>query len=167
MWIVIKIKKHSEINFIKSSLTQLLGNHSTYCIPKIKSNKQTNSKSVSKDLYILGKYILIYNKKFSENNVLSKLNFIRGVDCLILGFKACQKNINEFVKKCEKNKDKLGYLSSDFFSLSEGKNIKFNKGPFINFVSEVIEVQRNKLKLLVGNISIYLDKKENCLLPAD
>ena len=89
------------------------------------------------------------------------------MDCLILGFKACQKNINEFVKKCEKNKDKLGYLSSDFFSLSEGKNIKFNKGPFINFVSEVIEVQRNKLKLLVGNISIYLDKKENCLLPAD
>jgi hypothetical protein len=30
-----------------------------------------------------------------------------------------------------------------------------------------MEVQNKKIKLLVGNISIYLDKKENCLLPAE
>ena len=167
MWIAIKIKKHSEINLIKGSLIRLLGNQSLYCMPKIKSHKFTRSKSISNDFYLLGKYILIYNKRFSENNILSKLNFIRGVDSLISGFKACQKDIKEFVNKCEKNTDNSGYLNSDFFSLSKGKNIKFNKGPFINFVSEDMEIQNKKIKLLVGNISIYLDKKENCLLPAE
>ena len=74
-------------------------------------------------------------------------------------------NVPKF--KCEINRDKLGYLSSNFFNLSKGANIKINKGPFVNFVSEIVEIQKKKLKLLVGGMSIYLDKKENCLLPTD
>ncbi len=167
MWIVVKIKKHSEISLLKSSLFQLLGKEIKYCQPKIKCNRLIKTNCISKDLFILDKYLLIHHNKFSESKTLSKLNYIRGVDHLLQGFKSCQNNIIEFVNKCEINRDKLGYLSSNFFNLSKGANIKINKGPFVNFVSEIVEIQKKKLKLLVGGMSIYLDKKENCLLPTD
>ena len=74
-----------------------------------------------------------------------------------------QNEIYKFVQRCEKYQDNLGYVNSDFFNLSEGMDIRFSKGPFVNFVSKIVEIQKKKLKMLVGNYSIYLEKKENCL----
>ena len=39
-------------------------------------------------------------------------------------------------------------------------DIRFSKGPFVNFVSKIVEIQKKKLKMLVGNYSIYLEKRE-------
>ena len=167
MWIIIKVKKFSEINFIKKSLSNLCGSEVKLCHPKIQRSISQNFKKFYKESFLLDKYVLIYHNRFSDSNILGKLNYTRNIDYCLSGFKSCQKNIIDFVKNCEKYQDELGFVSSEFFKLEQGKNIKFSKGPFINFVSKIVEIQKKKLKLLVGDLTIYLDKKEKCLLPAE
>lgn len=163
MWIVLKIKKYSELNIVRKSLYDLLGSSFKLCNPKVKTKIITNKKNLNKDRFLLEKYILIHHNKLSNKFYLSKISCMRGVDYCLKGFKGCQKEIYEFVEKCEKNQDFLGYVNSDFFNLSEGMDIRFSKGPFVNFVSKIVEIHKKKLKMLVGNYSIYLEKKENCL----
>lgn len=167
MWIAIKLKKMNEKEILKKSLTKLLGEDVKFCQPKIKSNKFLNKKLISKDIYILGKYLLIYHKKFSEIEVIDKINYIRGVDYLLNGFKSCQQSIVDFVNKCENNLDNSGYINFSFFDLFKGSKVKFKNGPFTNFVSELVEIQKNKFKLNCGNITILLDKNNNNLLPTN
>lgn len=164
MWVVLKIKKYSELNIIRKSLTDLFGSSPNLCNPKVKTKKISNKKNTNKDTFLLEKYILIYHNKLSDQFYLNKMSYMRGIDYCLQGFKGCQNEINKFVQKCEKNQDISGYVNSDFFNLYEGMDIKFSKGPFVNFVSKIVEIQKKKLKMLVGNYSIYLEKKENCLL---
>ncbi len=165
MWIVLKIKKYSELNIIRKSLTDLFGSSPKLCNPKVKTISVNSKINTNKDTFLLERYILIYHNKLSNQFYLNKISYMRGIDYCLHGFKGCQNEIYKFAQKCEKNQDTSGYVNSDFFNLSEGMNIKFSKGPFVNFVSKIVEIQKKKLKMLVGNYSIYLEKKENCLSP--
>ena len=162
MWVVLKIKKYSELNIIIKSLTDLFGSSPKLCNPKVKTSTRIK-KNIIKDIFLLEKYILIHHYKLSNQFYLNKIRYMRGIDYCLQGFKSCQNEIYKFVQRCEKYQDNLGYVNSDFFNLSEGMDIRFSKGPFVNFVSKIVEIQKKKLKMLVGNYSIYLEKKENCL----
>ena len=64
-----------------------------------------------------------------------------------------------------KNVKKSGYLryvNSDFFNLSEGMDIRFSKGPFVNFVSKIVEIQK-EIKNVSRQLFNLFGKKENCL----
>ena len=163
MWVVLKIKKYSELNIIRKSLTDLFGSSPKLCNPKVKTSTCSKKNNI-KDTFLLEKYILIHHNKLSNQFYLNKMRYMRGIDYCLQGFKGCQNEIYKFVQKCEKNQDNSGYVSSDFFNLSKGMDVRFSKGPFENFVSKIVEIQKKKLKMLVGNYSIYLEKKENCLL---
>ena len=163
MWVVLKIKKYSELDIIRKSLTDLFGSSPKLCNPKVKTKNISSKKNTIRDTFLLEKYILIHHNKLSNQFYLNKIRYIRGIDYCLQGFKSCQNEIYKFVQKCEKNQDTSGYVNSDFFNLSEGMDIRFSKGPFVNFVSKIVEIQKKKLKMLVGNYSIYLEKKENCL----
>ncbi len=163
MWVVLKIKKYSELNIIRKSLTDLLGSSPKLCNPKVKTKSISGKKNTNRDTFLLEKYVLIYHNKLSNQLYLNKISYMRGIDYCLQGFKSCQNEIYKFVQRCEKYQDNLGYVNSDFFNLSEGMDIRFSKGPFVNFVSKIVEIQKKKLKMLVGNYSIYLEKKENCL----
>ena len=43
------------------------------------------------------------------------------------------------------------------------KKAKFVSGPFTNMIFEVIEKQKNKLKILVGNVVTTISDKNNYL----
>jgi len=165
MWIVLKIKKYSELDIIRKLLTDLFGSSPKLCNPKVKTKRVNSKINTNKDTFLLEKYILIYHNKLSNQFYLNKISYMRGIDYSLQGFRGCQNEIYKFVQKCEKNQDVSGYVNSDFFNLSEGMDIRFSKGPFVNFVSKIVEIQKKKLKMLVGNYSIYLEKKENCLSP--
>ena len=163
MWTVLKLNKISNLNMTLSSLRLFFGTMPEVCLPTIKLKKKIANKLFDKDVYILDKYLIIYHNKLNDSFTVNKLNYINGVDYCLNGFESCQKNISDFVIKCKKNQSTDGYINSDFFNLETGMSVKFSKGPFINFVSKIIEIQKNKFKILAGNYSIYFEKKENCL----
>ena len=70
-----------------------------------------------------------------------------------------QKEISEFISYCKKHQDSNGYLNQDFFNFSEIKKGIFLSGPFTNLMFEVIGGQKEKLKILIGNITTTITKK--------
>ena len=142
MWTVLKLNKISNLNMTLSSLRLFFGTMPEVCLPKIKLKKKIANKLFDKDVYILDKYLIIYHNKLNDSFTVNKLNYINGVDYCLNGFESCQKNISDFVIKCKKNQSTDGYINSDFFNLETGMSVKFSKGPFINFVSKIIEIQK-------------------------
>ena len=51
---------------------------------------------------------------------------------------------------CSENEK--GYLTQAFFKSIITKKAKFISGPFTNMFFEIIEKQKNKLKIIVGNV---------------
>ena len=164
MWLVIKLKKNCISDILKGSLRKLLVTDPELYSPKISRQIIKGNKFYEKDQCILGNYIFIFHEKFKNNSFINKLNFIRGVDFVLKGFQYFQKEIDFFVNKCKKNEDQNGYLIQDFFVNTLGKKIKFHSGPFINFVSELINVQRNKISVLAGQYKILVNTKRKSII---
>ena len=51
----------------------------------------------------------------------------------------------------------------DFFKIMITKKAKFLSGPFTSMIFEILERQKNKLKILVGNIVTTISDKKNYL----
>ena len=52
---------------------------------------------------------------------------------------------------------------STFFKTILTKKAKFISGPFTNMVFEILERQKNKLKILIGDIVTTISDKKNYL----
>ena len=62
------------------------------------------------------------------------------------------------IKKLKMN---LIYLQNQsFFDLIANKKIEFNSGPFSRFVGELVEVHKNKIKVLVKNYLVSINSKK-------
>ena len=59
--------------------------------------------------------------------------------------------IKEFIEKCKKSENKNGFISSDFFDIEVNKKYKFNSGPLLNLIFQVIDVQKTKFKILISD----------------
>ena len=64
---------------------------------------------------------------------------------------------------CKKFENKEGYLTSAFFKNILSKKAQFISGPFTSMMFEIIERQKNKLKILLGNIVTTISDKNNYL----
>ena len=76
MWVVLKIKKYSELDIIRKSLTDLFGSSPKLCNPKVKTKSISSKKNSIKDTFLLEKYILIHHNKLSNQFYLNKLNLV-------------------------------------------------------------------------------------------
>ena len=164
MWIIIKIKKFKEKTLLKKSLSDLLGSEPEFYSPKISIGRNNKNKIVKKDFFILGNYLLVKHKSFINDNIISRINYVKGLEYILPGFKNSQREIESFIGRCKNHEDKSGYLMQEFFNLILGKKLQFNSGPFINFVSEIIRIHKKKIKVLVGNYLVSIDRKSDCLL---
>jgi len=61
------------------------------------------------------------------------------------------------------HENEKGYLEQSFFKTIIRKKAKFISGPFTNMIFEILEKQKNKLKILVGNIVTTIPNKTNYL----
>ncbi len=156
MWIVAKIKP-KETNILINSIKEKLGSNPELYSPKILIEKPVKNKIYSKKKFILDRYVFLKHEKFLDKKILSSLKFIRGLDYILPFFESSQKEIFTFINKCKANENKLGYLSQSFFEIVLNKKLEFNSGPFANFIGEVIEIQRNKIKLLVKNYTVSIN----------
>lgn len=164
MWTVIKFDK-KRLGSLKSSLIEKFGNQCKIYCPKILIENFKNNKLVKKELNLLGDYIFCYHTDFSNNLIANKLKYLKGVKYLLDGFIKSQNELNDFITKCKKIENADGFITQGAFETKINRFYKFSSGPFTQKIFKIIDLQKNKIDILLGNIKTTIDKKEFSFTP--
>lgn len=164
MWTVIKFDK-KKYNLLKSQLKEKLGEDFEIYCPKSTFQRFKNNKLIRKEFNLLGDYLFCFHDKFSEKNYLNQIKYFKGVNQLLEGYLKSQNEIRDFIKKCKDLEGVDGYISQTFFEIKKNKFYKFSSGPFTQKIFKIIEIQKNKLKILMGNFSTTIDRKQYLVKP--
>lgn len=164
MWTIIKFEKKS-FNFLKSDLENKLGTKCKIYIPKLRYKRFIKNKFVTKKFNLLGDYLFCFNEKFSDTKIIKTINFTRGLKHVLLGYNQSQSEIIKFIEKCKSSEDLDGYISEQFYDLKVNSNYKFFSGPFTNSIFKILQLQKNKIKILMGNFKTTINKKELLFQP--
>ena len=164
MWTILKFNKR-ELNILKEGFKQKLGDNFQIYIPKLKIQKFKNNKLVSKDYNLLDDYMFFFHKKLNLVETINSIKFIRGLKYFLKDFHPSQDEIENFIKKCKNLENKEGYLSKDFFEINIKKKYKFVSGPFTNKIFKIIDLNKNRINILMGNVKTTLKKKEFLFTP--
>ena len=157
MWIVAKYDK-KKANFFLEDLKKKLKDKVVIYNPRVKIEKFYKKKLISKEFNILGDYIFCFNPKFANQKILDNLQFTKGLKYFLSGFYKSQKEIKEFIKKCKKSENENGFISADFFDIELNKKYKFNSGPLLNLIFQVVEFQKTKFKIIMGDKIATIEK---------
>ena len=157
MWVVAKYDK-KKANFFLEDLKKKLKDEVIIYNPRVKIEKSYKKKLISKEINILGDYIFCFNPKFENQKILNNLQFTKGLKYFLNGFYKSQKEIKEFIKKCKKSENENGFISADFFDIELNKKYKFNSGPLLNLIFQVLEVQKTKFKIIMGDKIATIEK---------
>ena len=162
MWIVIKYKK-KEFDLLKKDFKKILGNFPLFFQPKFKYQKLVNNKLKFFEKDILDDYLICYHEKFKNIKMLSIVKSLKGLKYCLADSINNQSEIINFIDFCKKNQDFDGYLKQSFFEFSNIKKGVFVSGPLTNMIFSIIENQKSKLKILIGNVTTTISKNSNYL----
>jgi len=162
MWIVLKYKKN-EYNFLREGLKKNLGELPVIFRPKIKYQKFIRNKFRFFENDILDDYLICYHEKFKNSKIFSVLNSLKGLKYFLKDSANNQKEIVKFIDYCKTNQGDDGYIHQSFFDFSKVDKGIFLNGPFTNMIFKIIENQRNKIKILIGNKTTTITKSSNYL----
>ena len=162
MWIVAKIKIKN-LNTFKKGLTEKMGSNVKFYLPKIEYHKYYGNKVKRFEKFILENYVFCYHERFKQMNSVSEVKFLKGLTYFLEGYIQNQNNIIKFIECCKSFENEKGYLTQSFFKRIITKKAKFISGPFANMIFEILEKQKNKLTILVGNIVTAIPNKANYL----
>jgi len=162
MWIVIKYKRN-EFNFLKKGLEETLGNLPIIFRPKVKFQKLIKNKIQYIENDILEDYLLCYDGKFTKNNILNHLKNLKGMKYILANSRNSQNEIVNFIEYCKSNQGIDGYIKQSFFNFDEIKKGVFLSGPFTNMFFTVINRQKNRLKILIGNMTTTISNNSHYL----
>jgi hypothetical protein len=162
MWIVAKIKT-KEMQIFKRDMLKKVGNEVKFYCPKIKYQRYFNNKVKKFEKFALDNYIFCYHINFSNLGFIQTIRFTKGLKYFLEGFNQSQKEIINFINYCKSYENDEGYLTQAFFKNIITKRAKFISGPFSNIIFEIIEKQKNKLKIMVGNVVTTISDKNNYL----
>ena len=104
-----------------------------------------------------------YNENFRQTSFVNQARYIKGLEYFLNGYHQNQNEIIKFIEYCKTFENKEGYLMPSFFKEIIKQKAKFISGPFTNMVFEIVERQKNKLKILLGNIVTTISDKKNYL----
>ena len=159
MWIILRYKKNN-FQFLINVLKEKFKKDLEIYNPKFKTNLRVKNRLITNELTLLGDYFFCYHKEFNNPNIINSLKFTKGLKDFIQGYKFSQKDIQDFIKRCRKSENEEGYLTNKFYNLYKNTKFKFNSGLFSNFVFEIINLQKNKINLLLGNLKITTEKEK-------
>ena len=162
MWVVAKIKIKNLNNF-KKDLSEKIGNDIKFYHPKIEYHKYFGNTVKRFEKFILENYIFCYHEKFKKSSSVNEVKFLKGLEYFLEGYIQNQNDIIKFIEHCRTFENEKGYLTQFFFKTIITKKAKFISGPFTNMVFEILERQKNKLKILVGNVVTTISYKTNYL----
>ena len=164
MWTVLKFDK-KKLHFLKEDLTQKLGKDFILYNPKIKIQKFKKNKLTDIEFDILGNYIFCFHKNFNKENIFNNLRFCRGLKYFLNGQYESQLEIKKFIEKCKSLEDKRGYISKTLFELIINSSYEFSSGPFSEKIFKIINLQKNKIDILMGNIKTTINKQKFLFKP--
>ena len=157
MWSIIKFNKNKE-KILKVNLIKKFGEEIKFYSPKILIQKKRKNLYQKIEKNILGDYIFCFHKKFKEKNYTEIIKFTKGLREVLHNCCYSQKDINEFIEFCKKNENENGYLSSTFFKLIKNKEYKLMSGPFSDKVFTILEENKTRINILLGNIKTSVDR---------
>jgi len=153
MWIIIKFKQN-QFYTLKQEFKKKLEIEPNFFFPKLKLQKIKKNKLISYVSPLLGDYIFCFHPKFSNENILRNVNYLKGVKFLLNGFRNYQKDIPNFIKRCKSSEDENGYIKQTFFNFVAIDKIKFLSGPFTNIIFKFMKRQKDSMKVSDGNVNI-------------
>lgn len=164
MWTIIKFDKKQFNNF-KDDLSKKIGKDFKIYIPKLIFKKYKDDKIINKEFNLLGDYLFCYHEKFKQKEHIKSLNYLRGLKYFLNGFRESQKDILNFIERCKESEDQNGFLNSEFFDLEINKKYQFFSGPFTNTIFKIIELQKNKIDIMIGNYKSTIKPKTHLFKP--
>ena len=162
MWVVAKIKIKNS-NIFKKDLIKKVGSDIEFYQPKIEYHRYFGDKIKRFEKLILENYIFCYHKRFQKSSFVNQVKFLKGLEYFLHGYNLNQDNIIKFIKCCKSFENEEGYLTQSFFKTIIAKKAQFISGPFTNMIFEILEKQKNKLKILVSNIVMTIPNSTNYL----
>ena len=164
MWTVIKSDK-KKFSFLKRDLKDKLGQDTIIYSPKILIDKFKKNKKINTEFNLLGDYIFCYHKKLCNPLIINSLKFSRGLKYFLGGFITSQNEIIEFIEGCKKLENKNGHITQNIFEALVNKKYKFSSGPFTNQIFKIINMQKDKISISIGNLKTRINKKEFLFYP--
>ena len=165
MWTIIKIDK-KRIEFLKQDFLKKLGKEVIIYNPKLLLQKYKKNKLFNKELDLMGDYFFCFHKDLAQNETINKLKYSRGLKYFLTGCVESQNEITNFIDKCKKSENKDGYLTQGFFQLNLNNYYKFTTGPFVEKIFKIINLQKNKIDIYMGNIKTTIQRKQFLFKPA-
>ena len=164
MWTIIKFDRKN-IGILKEDFKKKLGKDVTIYSPKLLIQKYKKNKSFNKEFNLLGDYLFCFHRDFKNSETLNLLKFTRGLKYFLGGFNESQDEIEKFIKKCKESENAKGYLTQNFFDICKNSNYKFTSGPFSEKIFKIINLQKNKINILLGNIRTTIKNEEFSFTP--
>ena len=106
-----------------------------------------------------------FHKDLKCQDTINSLRFVRGLKYFLYDFDRSQKDLEYFIEKCKSSESEEGFISRDFFDLDLNKKYKFASGPFSDKIFQIINFQRNRIKVLIGSIKTTIKRKEFLFTP--
>lgn len=164
MWTVLRFNKNYH-NLLKNELTKKIGKDLIFYYPKTISQDYKYNKVINKEINLLGDYLICFHKKFQNQASMYECKNTKGLKYFLKNYFSYQNEIINFVEKCKNLENEKGHISHKIFDLKLNKNYKFFSGPFTNMIFKIIELQKSKIKILVGNIETVVKREEHCFKP--
>ena len=164
MWIIIKFDKKN-LGFLKKEFKDKLGDDLIIYNPKFFFERYINNKVTYKELNLLGDYLFCFHEKFKNPTTLTNLRFVRGLKYFLNGFVQSQEEIKNFIKKCKSSENGKGYLTQNFFELCVNSKYQFTSGPFAEMIFKIINLQKKKINILLGDIKTTIKKNDFIFSP--
>ena len=136
-----------------------------FYIPKLHIEGTKKNKKDSKQIFLLGDYVFCFHQTFQNKKILLHLKNTKGLKYFLEGFCSAQEEILHFIEKCKSLENKEGLIKQNIFSVFENKNYKFLSGPLAGALLKVLEINKNKLSILVGNVKAQINKKDYLIEP--
>jgi uncharacterized protein (UPF0335 family) len=164
MWAVIKFDRKN-FHLLKEDFLKKIGKDFIIYRPKILIQKYKNNKLINKEADILGNYLFCFHESFCKKSTINQLKFSRGLKYFLNGFTELQQDVQNFVEKCKNLEDEKGYISQSLFEININSNYKFYSGPFAEKIFKIINLQKNEIDILIGNLKTTINKKEFLFIP--
>ena len=164
MWTILNINI-KKIVFFEQELLKKLGSNYQIYYPKIKIKFFKNKKLSSKIIPLLGNYIFCFHKQFKSKNFIQSIKYVKGLNYVLSDYKLDQNEIEKFINSCKSNEDKNGLLLQNFLEVSLNKFYKFKSGILTNKIFKLIDLQKNKITVLINNLKFEVNKKNLVIYP--
>ncbi len=159
MWTVIKFEK-KKIGLFKQEMKLKFGDDFKIYYPRMRVEKFKKNKIVKKEFSLLGDYIFCFQKNFIKQNMLQQIKFFKGVKYFLEGCGNSQNEIKKFISKCKEIENNEGYITQSIFNAEINKLYKFSSGPFTEKIFKILNLNKNKISIIMGNIKTTINKKE-------